>query len=116
MFDEEKLEKALLDTAIREAFKGYDRSLTGKAAASECTNRLYDCLRKLAKEFGMDPIYEVFAWRPGQDRVQGSTCWGVSWEAGPFEWAIAASFVIMDLTGRLCEPHYSFDLCFYEVE
>lgn len=101
---------------IRAAFADYDRSLTGKAAASEITNRMYDLLRGIAKDCGMDPIYEVFAWRPGQDRQQGKNCWGVSWEAGPYQWAIGASFVIMDLTGRLVEPHYSFDLCFYEVE
>lgn len=100
---------------IRAAFADYDKSQTGKAAASAITNRLYDVLRQAAKDTGMDPLYEVHAWHPHKQREQGP-CWGASWEAGPYQWAHAASFVVMDLTGRLCEPHYSFDLCLYEVE
>lgn len=105
-----------LHARIREAFADYDKSLTGRAAASAITNRMYDLLRVIAKESGMDPLYEVHAWRPGHGGDRGANCWGVSWEAGPYTWAIGASFVIMDVTGRLAEPHYSFDLCFYEVE
>lgn len=100
---------------IKEAFKDYDRSLDGRAAASDITNRLYDALRKLAKESGMEPLYEVHAWNPHTAGVRGKS-WGVSWEAGPYNWAYGAAFLMMDLTGRLCEPHYSFDLCFYEAE
>ena len=104
-----------LDQRIRDAFLTYDRSLTGGAAASEITNRMYECLRQAAKDTGMDPLYEVHAWHQHSKAMQGP-CWGVSWEAGPYQWAIGASFLIMDLTGRLAEPHYSFDLCFYEAE
>lgn len=101
--------------AIREALADYDRSLTGGEAASEITNRLYDALRRVCKVEGQDPVYEVYAWHPHSSSFRGP-CWGVSWEAGPFQWAIGASFIVMDMTGRLCEPHYSFDLCLYEVE
>lgn len=102
---------------IRAAFADYDRSLTGKDAASDITNRMYDMLRQMAMANGMDPIYEVHAWHPTRGEAMGrGKCWGVSWEAGPYSWALGASFVIMDLTGRLVEPHYAFDLCFYEVE
>lgn len=102
---------------ISAAFADYDRNLIGKAAASEITNRLYDCLRQMAKANGMDPIYEVHAWHPSRGEAMGrGKCWGVSWEAGPYGWAHGASFFMMDLTGRLAEPHYSFDLCFYEAE
>lgn len=104
-----------LHPMIREAFADYDRSLEGRAAAAEITNRMYEMLRKAAKLAGMEPLYEVHAWVPHRAGERGN-CWGVSWEAGPYEWAISASFLIMDLTGRLVEPHYSFDLCFYEAE
>lgn len=104
-----------LHQLICSALIGYDRTLTGKAAASEITNRLYEALRFAAKEEGQDPIYEVYAWHPHRKAQQGP-CWGVSWEAGPYQWAHSASWIVMDMTGRLCEPHYSFDLCLYEVE
>jgi hypothetical protein len=103
---------------IAKALEGYDRTLTGNkaAAAAEITNRLYDALRALAKAEGMNPLYEVHAWHPHhKGRVQGQ-CYGVSWESGPANWAHTASFLVMDLTGRLCEPYYSFDLCLYEAE
>lgn len=106
---------ATLRPYIAEAFADYDRSLTGRAAAADCANRLYECLRKLAKLSGMEPLYEVHAWHPHKAGDRGES-WGASWEAGPYQWAHAASFQIIDLTGRLCEPHYSFDLCFYEAE
>jgi hypothetical protein len=39
----------------------------------------------------------------------------VAFEAGPYEWAIAAS-LSTDTKGKvLAEPYYSFDLCFSEV-
>lgn len=102
---------------IIRAFAGYDRTLTGRAAASEIVNRLYEALRQCCKDSGQDPIFEVHAWNPYTNKEGGrADCWGVSWEAGPYTWAYGISYLIMDLTGRLAEPNYSFDLCLYEAE
>ncbi len=109
------MELETLYKLIRESLVGYDRTLQGRYAAAEIANRLYEALRKAAKLDGQEPIYEVYAWHPHRKAQQGP-CWGVSWEAGPFQWAIGASFIVMDMTGRLCEPHYSFVLCLYEAE
>jgi hypothetical protein len=108
-------EYVILCDLIRKALAGYDRTLTGRHAASDITNRLYEALREACKEAGQDPVYEVFAWYQHRD-PHGAKAWGVSWEAGPFQWAHSASWIVMEMTGRLCEPHYSFDLCLYEVE
>lgn len=113
MWDDSEL--VTLCDCIRKALEGYDRTLTGRKAASEITNRLYDALREACKASGQDPVYEVHAWHPHSSSFRGP-CWGVSWEAGPYQWAIVASYIVMDMTGRLCEPHYSFDLCLYEAE
>lgn len=109
------MDESALHDLIREALTGYDRTLTGRHAAADIANRLYEALRKAAKLDGQEPLYEVHAWHPHRNAAQGP-CWGVSWEAGPYQWAIGASFIVMDMTGRLCEPHYSFDLCLYEAE
>jgi len=100
---------------VRKHFVGYDRSLRGKLAAINCTDRLYAALRECAELSGMKPNIEVHRWSPDDGQMQGC-CWGASWEAGPYQWAIPISFLIMDLTGRLTEPYWSFDLCFYAAE
>ena len=115
IFEDDNSEYVALEALFQQAFEGYDKGLTGEAAALEITTRAKTALTAACKAAGQDPAWEVHSWTPASDAQQGR-CWGVSWEAGPYQWAIAASFLIMDLTGRLVEPYYSFDLCFYEVE
>lgn len=72
---------------------------------------------KMAKAEGQKSNLEVVIKRPGQPRHFGdTTCWCVAWEAGPYEWAISASMLIGNITGKVVEPYYSFDLCFYPTE
>jgi len=77
---------------------------------------LYKALCKRAKAEGMDPDVEVKIYTPKEtlEWGMGYACWRVVWEAGPFEWAIGASFAITGPWGYT-EPHYSFDLCFVEA-
>jgi len=85
-----------------------------KAGAAKA---FYKAICKLAKEFyGHDPAYEVHITSPKETAEHGyGECWRVSWEAGPFEWAIGASFQVCNYeAGWYTEPYYSFDLCFAE--
>lgn len=70
-------------------------------------------LRECAERCGQRPGVETFYSEKGAD---GRKTYKASWEAGPYEWAIPASFAIIDFSGRLVEPEYSFDLDFYDVE
>ena len=67
-------------------------------------------LRRRCKAAGMDPDIECFM----QKEREG--VWHVSWESGPFDWAIPASMAMISANGRLVEPYYGFDLYFYEEE
>jgi hypothetical protein len=81
-----------------------------KAAAAKA---LYKALVKLAKSWGQSEK-EVFITSPEESSQGGfGNCWRVCWEAGPYEWAISASFQITGPWGYT-EPYYSFDLCFTE--
>jgi hypothetical protein len=40
----------------------------------------------------------------------------VAYEAGDYQWAIGASFALCDALGKVVEPYYGFDLCFYPSE
>lgn len=72
------------------------------------------CVAKAQAE-GMKPEIEVAIHRPGQDRHHSdNNCWGVCFEAGPYEWAIDASIDIGQ-SRVLAEPYYGFDLSFYDV-
>jgi hypothetical protein len=62
-------------------------------------------IAQIAQWVGCDPARECFM---RQER-EG---WRVSFEAGPYQWAIVASEALAQL-GIFAEPHYSFDLCFY---
>ena len=64
-----------------------------------------EVLRFFAVETGHTPNVECFA----REERGG---WRVSYEAGPFEWAIVASDALCQV-GVFAEPYYSFDLCFY---
>lgn len=71
---------------------------------------LYKALKKACKEYGQDPDIEIAIWSPEEN---SENCWRVSWESGPYQWAIGASFKITGPWG-FTEPYYSFDLCFVE--
>lgn len=68
---------------------------------------LYEALRKVAAEKGQNPDIEVSIWAPGEN----GPSWRVSWEAGPYDWAIPVSFKVTGPWG-FTEPYYGFDLCF----
>jgi hypothetical protein len=72
------------------------------------------CVAK-AKAEGMKPDIEVAIHSPGQPRHHSQTdCWGVCFEAGPYEWAIDAS-IHSPLNRVIAEPYYGFDLSFYNA-
>ena len=86
-----------------------------KAGAAKA---LYNHLCKCAKAEGQNPDMEVIIKTPEEAKTHGvGNCWWVSWEAGPYQWAIGFS-----LGGRgsnfeagwYTEPYYGFDLCFTE--
>ena len=66
----------------------------------------YAAIHDFAKELGMNPDRECFM-KPEDGG------WCVSFEAGPYSWAIVASEALAQV-GVFAEPHYSFDLCFYQ--
>lgn len=68
----------------------------------------HNILRRAAARLNMNPDIEVFM------RDEGNFI-RVSWESGPYEWAIVASDALCQV-GVFAEPHYSFDLCFYPSE
>ena len=77
----------------------------------------YAVLRTFAEAEGQNPASEVFLRAPGEPRhFPGDDSWCVVWEAGPYQWAIGASMAITVNARKLCEPYYSFDLCFYPGE
>lgn len=88
----------------------YDpKSYTTKADAAK---GLYAALREAAKAEGQNPDSEVTLMTPEQSEKAGTgRNWRVLWEAGPFEWAISASWQVTGPWG-FTEPYYSFDLCF----
>lgn len=69
----------------------------------------YAVLLKCAEAIGQLPS-EVILMEPGKPNYLPESCanqWGVAWEAGPYDWAIDASFKVM------AEPYYGFDLLFW---
>lgn len=82
------------------------------ATAGDAAKALYKELCKLADKVGQNSDIEVRIYSPKESKQRGyCTGWQVVWEAGPFEWAIAASFEISN-DKWYTEPYYSFDLCF----
>lgn len=70
-------------------------------------------LTKLATKMGQNAS-EVAVFDPQRSQEAGTgKGWRVIWEAGPYDWAIGASFKITGPWGYT-EPYYGFDLCFVE--
>jgi hypothetical protein len=77
----------------------------------------YKVLWDAAKAEGQEASREVMIRKPGEPRhFSDDRCWCVAWEAGPYDWAIPASMAIVSQCGKLAEPYYGFDLCFYPGE
>jgi len=66
---------------------------------------VYGTLRLICAQWGMNADIETSM----RDENGG---WRVSWECGPYAWAMPASSALAQC-GILAEPYYSFDLCFY---
>jgi hypothetical protein len=85
--------------------------------AEQLARAVYNVLKTAASDEGQNPDVEVGIRAPGEPRhFADTTCWCVMWEAGPYEWAVDASFALIEASGKLTEPYYSFDLCFYPSE
>jgi len=68
--------------------------------------------KALCKWCGETGYGKPFIRTPQENSDAGyEKCWHVSWEDGPYEWAIGASFQIEGPWG-FAEPYYSFDLDF----
>jgi len=81
-----------------------------KAGAAKAFHK---ALAKTVKEFGMNPDVETFIKTPEESEKAGyGRGWTVSWESGPYEWAIDASWKVQNSPTWYTEPYYSFDLCF----
>ena len=76
---------------------------------------LYKALCDWCRKVGMNPDYEVHIKTPEERKAQGyGENWHVSFEAGPFEWAVFASMQMPDCKWGYVEPYYRFDLDFVE--
>ena len=69
----------------------------------DVAKRVHEVCREYCLQLGMNPDLETFC------RLEREGVWKVSFEAGPYQWAIAAS-LSHDNYKVLCEPYYSFDL------
>jgi hypothetical protein len=105
-------EVALLGSKIVAAINALPAKTAEKMAYAT-----YRVLKDACVESGQDPKWEVSIKKPGEPRhYSDTTCWCVCWEAGPYQWAIPVSMDIVTGCGKLAEPYYSFDLCFYPGE
>lgn len=98
-----------LQQAIKDALDELEKPVEPLLAAQTIHRVLYNT----SKAAGQNPDIETFMRVSGDE---GSRMYHVSWESGPYDWAIQASFVVMDCINRLCEPYYGFDLQLYDVE
>lgn len=81
------------------------RAVHGKTTAKGQAEAALRVLKQTAASWGFQPDIECFARKEDKQ-------WRVSWESGPYQWAIVASDALAQV-GILAEPYYSFDLCFY---
>ena len=93
------------------------KAVTRTMNAEQAARAVYAELRNIAAEEGCNPDSEVMIRAPGEARhYSEDTCWCVAYEAGDYEWAIGSSHALCDALGKVVEPYYSFDLCFYPSE
>lgn len=100
----------------KEFIKAVAKAISTADNSEEAAREVYALCCDAAENWGMKPAIEVGLYAPGEPRHHSDTgCWSVSFEAGPYEWGVAASLNV-DTKGKvLAEPYYSFDLCFSEV-
>jgi hypothetical protein len=88
-------------------------AITDTMTAKQAAERAHEIVREFSANFGQNPDIETFLRTPEQNAGYAhGNCYVVSWESGPYQWAIAASMSM----NKFCEPYYSFDLCFYPSE
>lgn len=91
-----------------------DNYLTCEAAAKA----FYEALKPAVIAEGQNPDSELFIRSPEETETAGyGRYWQVSWEAGPYEWAVVASLsgLYSRKNGWYTEPYYGFDVCFTEA-
>lgn len=77
----------------------------------EAASAFFDALDTFATAAGY-PEGSVGLWEPQDAEARGyGHNWMVTWEDGPYQWAINMSFQ-MTGPGWYTEPYHSFDLCF----
>lgn len=81
-------------------------AVKGKKTAKGQAEAAFAAICAFAEATGSNPDRECFI------RNEGPNEWRVSFESGPYSWAIPASDAIGQI-GILAEPYYNFDLCFY---
>lgn len=111
--------------------------LSGYKTAYGAARKLYETLQAIAEDIGQNPD-EVSFYDPAESRrvrdmhPDGADVYTVSWEAGPWEWALALSggdsiyanefgsyglspevVGFYESDGWSAEPYYSFDLQFF---
>lgn len=81
----------------------------------EAAKGFHKALSAYAATHGYDAKY-VYLWEPQETARRGyGNCWMVSWEDGPFEWAVFLSLsATMHGPWGYTEPYHSFDLCFVQ--
>lgn len=96
--------------------KAVAKAISEAKSCEQAALNTFEVCCKAAEAWGMNPGIEVGIKKPGEPRHHSDEgCWCVTFEAGPYEWAVTASLSI-DTKGKvLAEPYYSFDLCFSEV-
>lgn len=116
------------DAAEQEEEKRIDNLRAGIIAAIDAlpektaetmAKAAYAAVREACAAEGQNPDIETFIKTPEEshDYLGGTPgVWLVCWEAGPYMWAIDIGMAIVKQTGKLCEPHYGFDLTFYPQE
>lgn len=95
--------------------KGFEP--TKYKTAAGMAKALHKAISELCVEWGAKPEIETFIRSPQESRLKGGpNAWHVSWEGGPYQWAVLLSMSEQMFANRkvLAEPQYSFDLCFFQ--
>lgn len=94
---------------------GYQHKVTVDVSTPEAAAKsLHAELRKIAADvYGHNPDIETFCSKPAETAksLGGYGYWRTCWEAGPYDWAIGASFQLIGADWHT-EPYYGFDLLF----
>jgi len=103
------------DTTMTEAefIKRIETALRTNDTPKAMARSMYNVCLAACKTWDMNPKFEVQLRNPTQNKAHGyGNCWAVSFEAGPYEWAVLSTLNTVN-PQVLAEPHYSFDLQLY---